>query len=137
MNEKDLQQNPKTLLEMAYEVTNNKWRTIMGYDLNRALTYRFNHQNRERRFWILSESINPERQAEVIHLLELVKKIEEENFKHCYIYLSEEKGTNEVTSVEPLYIPNTQDDDPPLLQIRLNDGNSIVIKENTLLYKPS
>lgn len=144
MNEKELQPNPKTILEEAYELTNNEWKEITVYDLNRALMYRYYNQQKEAHDWKLFEAkpmkkgepIKANRQAEVIHLLELVKRIEEENFIECCEFLEKEKP-NPNNNVQPLYIPNTNEEDSPLLMIQLDSNMEMVIKEKTFLYKPS
>jgi hypothetical protein len=138
MNEKELQQEQKTLLEEAYEITENIWKNISVYDINRAMMYRYFNQNIETYRWISLEArkvtshqkIVSDRQVEVIHLIQLVQRIEEENFVECCKFLEREKP-NPNNKVIPLYIPNKENENSILLMVQLDREEVLIIREKT------
>jgi len=134
MIDKELQQNDSKYLKEAYDLTDNKWNHLTIEDLYRAILYTLEKNgyiNKAR--WRSVESINPDRQLEVIHLLLLVNLLEEDtliNFvteMHYFV-----PNTNK--SIQPLYNPYEENDE--ILLLELNSGYLELHKQD-LLYKPS
>jgi len=135
MSEKENQHSTDILLNKTYELTKNKWNRVSLIDLKRALIYRIEEDVNSRRNWIRYESKDEQRQLEVIHLLLLVKKIDNMNIKNCITQL-QTLEPDDSNKIQPLYIPNNTEEEQEILDIKLNSGSHMIVKENSFLFKP-
>lgn len=135
MSEKENQYPQDILLQEAYDLTENRWQYIAFRDLKRAIVYKIEEDYNGRRNWVRRESKDAKRQLEVIHLLLLVRKIDDINLRICTKELQILKP-DDTNNIQPLYIPEQTEEEQGVLDIQLNSGYHMIINENSFLYKP-
>lgn len=136
MEEKESHLKNRSLLKEAYEQTGNTWSYVFVNDLYVALLIKLEGTARERHNWTRSESVNAKRQLEVFHLLSLLDVVEENNLKKFAIELQMEMP-NINNSIQPLYNPNIEEENQPVLSIQRDSGDLFILKENEFLLKSS
>jgi len=126
MEEREKDSTRRAMIEEAYEMTENRWRYLSMDDLYKALLCIFSTDSREERQWIRVESRDAKRQVEVIHILLLLKMTEPDNLLSFGRYLQGNMQCSE-NSIQPLYIPTEENEDPPLIDIEMDDNSHLIL----------
>ncbi|HBB64737.1 hypothetical protein A3K02_02830 [candidate division WS6 bacterium RIFOXYD1_FULL_33_8] len=136
MEEKESHLTNRNILKEAYEQTSNTWSYVSVNDLYKTLICKLGEDKYERRDWIRRESKDVKRQLEIIHLVYLIDIVQEDNLKRFAIELQKEMPDAN-NSIQPLFNPNIEVENQPILSVQIDCGDSYILKENEFLLKSS
>jgi hypothetical protein len=124
-----------TDIERAIEEDTYKWNHIKVNDLYGLLEIYFKRKN-NKPFYLkkASESVNKERQREIIHLVEILLVANSKNVRlfseQLQQYLPDKNN-----SIQPLYNPSDESDDQPLLKVQVNEDINLILRRRTTLLE--
>lgn len=123
----DIKQDGYKLLENVIEMTGNHWEKVKVFDLYKYIVILNDIDNSNEILHIVAkESVDQQKQLEVIHMVQLLRLIHPFELKPFIKELKKEKP-NEINCVQPLFEVDYPSENQALLSVDLNNESSLVL----------